>query len=39
MASVKTIGRMAALLGVASLGIGASLSAVAGKVMEQIGLP
>ena len=39
MASVKKIGRMAALVGMASLSIGASLSAVAGKVMDQIGLP
>ena len=39
MASVKTIGRMAALVGVVSLSVGASLSAVAGKVMDQIGLP
>ncbi len=39
MASVKTIDRMAALVTVVLLGLCVSPSAVAGKVMEQIGLP
>jgi len=39
MASVKTIGRMVALMAVASVGVSTGLSAVAGKVIDQIGLP
>lgn len=39
MASGKSIGRVVALVAVVSLGVCGSLSAVAGKVMEQIGLP
>ena len=39
MASIGTIGRTAAAVTAAALGASASLSAVAGKVMEQIGLP
>ena len=39
MMSIRTIGRMAALMAVVSVSVSAGLSAVAGKVMEQIGLP
>ncbi len=37
--SIGTIGRMAALMAVVSASVSAGLSAVAGKVMDQIGLP
>lgn len=39
MANVRTMGRTATVLAVAALGLCTGLSAVAGKVMEQIGLP
>ena len=39
MASVRTIGRMAALAALMSFSVCTSLGAVAGKVMDQIGLP
>ena len=39
MASVRTIGRMAAPVAAMSLNLFVGLSAVAGKVMDQIGLP
>jgi len=39
MASVGTIGRMAAPVAAMSLSVFVGLSAVAGKVMDQIGLP
>ena len=39
MVRVRTIGRIAAAVTVLSLSSGASLSAVAGKVIDQIGLP
>lgn len=39
MASVRTIGRIVAVAAAVSFTAGASLSAVAGKVMDQIGLP
>jgi hypothetical protein len=39
MAGVRTIGGMAALVAAVSLSAAANLSAVAGKVMDQIGLP
>lgn len=39
MARGKSIGRLGALVAVVSFGVCGSLSAVAGKVMEQIGLP
>ncbi len=35
----RMIGRIAAAMAVLSLGFGMSLSAVAGKVIDQIGLP
>jgi hypothetical protein len=39
MVRVRTIGRIAAAVTMLSLSSGASLSAVAGKVIDQIGLP
>ena len=39
MAGVRTFSRTVGLVAVMSFGAGASLSAVAGKVMDQIGLP
>ena len=39
MMSTRMIGRMAAMMAVASASVSAGLSAVAGKVMDQIGLP
>ena len=39
MASVRTFGRIVAVVAAVSFTAGASLSAVAGKVMDQIGLP
>ena len=39
MMSIRTIGRTAALMAVVSISVSAGLSAVAGKVMDQIGLP
>ena len=39
MVRVRMIGRIAAAVTVLSLSIGTSLSAVAGKVIDQIGLP
>ena len=39
MMSIRTIGRMAALMAVVSASLSVGLSAVAGKVMDQIGLP
>ena len=39
MVSIRTTGRMVALMAVVSVSVSAGLSAVAGKVMDQIGLP
>jgi hypothetical protein len=39
MMSTRMIGRMAALMAVVSASLSVGLSAVAGKVMDQIGLP